>query len=99
MRRSVFPLKRRRYSASEHCTGVVYNIAAALLIAGIYLVSTLGFRVETNRLVVLCICSHGCGRFLKFSGASRNQQLCARLREVNKPFPTCPENRKMRFLI
>ena len=39
----------------RQCTvpGLVYSIAAALLIAAVYLVCTLGLKIETDRLVVL----------------------------------------------
>ena len=48
-----FKTAQMQYVRQSTVPGVVYNIAAALLIAGIYLVSTLGLRVETDRLVVL----------------------------------------------
>ena len=44
---------RMRYVRLSATPGVVYSIAAALLIAAVYLVCTLGMRVETDRLVVL----------------------------------------------
>jgi len=48
-----FKTARMRYVRQSTVPGVVYAMAAALMIAGIYLVSTLGLRVETDRLVVL----------------------------------------------
>ena len=44
---------RMRYVRLSATPGVVYSVAAALLIAAVYLVCTLGMRVETDRLVVL----------------------------------------------
>ena len=44
---------RMRYVRLSAMPGVVYSVAAALLIAAVYLVCTLGMRVETDRLVVL----------------------------------------------
>ena len=48
-----FKTAQMRYARQSSVPGVVYSIAAALLISGIYLVCTLGLRVETDRLVVL----------------------------------------------
>lgn len=42
-----------RYIGLSTVPGVVYSVAAALLIAAVYLVCTLGMQVETDRLVVL----------------------------------------------
>lgn len=44
---------RMRYVRLSATPGVVYSVAAALLIAAVYLVCTLGMRLETDRLVVL----------------------------------------------
>lgn len=44
---------RMRYVRLSATPGVVYSVAAALLIAAVYLVCTLGMRVGTDRLVVL----------------------------------------------
>ena len=44
---------RMRYVRLSATPGVVYSVAAALLIAAVYLVCTLGMRVEIERLVVL----------------------------------------------
>lgn len=48
-----FKTARMRYVRQSTVPGFVYTLAAALLIAGLYLVSTLGLRVEPDRLVVL----------------------------------------------
>ena len=48
-----FKTARMKYVHQSTVPGVVYSVAAALLIAGVYLVSTLGLRVGTDRLVVL----------------------------------------------
>ena len=48
-----FKTAQMRYVRQSSVPSLVYSIAAALLIAGIYLVCTLGLRVETDRLVVL----------------------------------------------
>ncbi len=48
-----FKTARMRYVRQSTVPGVVYSVAAALLIVGVYLVSTLGLQVETDRLVVL----------------------------------------------
>ena len=48
-----FKLARMRYVRLCSVPGVVYSVAASLLIAGVYLVCTLGLRVETDRLVIL----------------------------------------------
>ena len=48
-----FKTARMKYIRQSSVPGVVYSVAAALLIAGVYLVCTLGMRVETDRLVVL----------------------------------------------
>ncbi len=48
-----FKTARMRYVRQSTVPGVVYAVAAALLIAVLYWVSTLGLRVETDRLVVL----------------------------------------------
>ena len=41
------------YARRSSVPSVVYSVAAALLIAAVYLVCTLGLRVETDRLVIL----------------------------------------------
>lgn len=48
-----FKSARMRYVRLCSVPGVVYSVAASLLIAGVYLVCTLGLRVETDRLVIL----------------------------------------------
>ena len=48
-----FKAAHMRYVRLSATPGVVYSVAAALLIAAVYLVCTLGLRVETDRLVVL----------------------------------------------
>ncbi len=48
-----FKTARMKYVRQSSVPGVVYSIAAALLIACVYLVCTLGMRVETDRLVIL----------------------------------------------
>ncbi len=48
-----FKTARLRYVRQSSVPGVVYSVAAALLIAAVYLVCTLGLRVETDHLVVL----------------------------------------------
>jgi ABC-type multidrug transport system fused ATPase/permease subunit len=48
-----FKTARLHYVRLSTVPGVVYAVAAALLIAAVYLVSTQGLRVETDRLVVL----------------------------------------------
>ncbi|MDI9470982.1 MAG: ABC transporter ATP-binding protein [Bacillota bacterium] len=48
-----FKTARMRYVRQSSVPGVLYSVAAALLVAGIYLVSSLGLRVEIDRLVVL----------------------------------------------
>ncbi|MDI9520809.1 MAG: ABC transporter ATP-binding protein [Bacillota bacterium] len=48
-----FKTARMRYVRQSTVPGFVYTLAAALLIAGLYLVSTLGLRVSPDRLVVL----------------------------------------------
>ena len=48
-----FKTTRMRYVRQSTMPGVVYSVAAALLIAAVYLVCTLGLKVETDRLVVL----------------------------------------------
>ena len=48
-----FVTARLRYVRQCTVPGLVYSIAAALLIAAVYLVCTLGLKIETDRLVVL----------------------------------------------
>ena len=48
-----FKSAQMRYARLSATPGVIYSVAAALLIAAVYLVCTLGLRVETDRLVVL----------------------------------------------
>ena len=48
-----FKSAQMRYVRLSATPGVVYSVAAALLIAAVYLVCTLGLRIETDRLVVL----------------------------------------------
>lgn len=50
---SSFQTARMRYVRQTTVPGVVYAVSAALLIVLVYLVSTLGLQVETDRLVVL----------------------------------------------
>ncbi len=48
-----FKTARMRYVRQCSVPGVVYSLAAAVMIALVYLVCTLGLKVETDRLVVL----------------------------------------------
>lgn len=48
-----FKSAQMRYARLSATPGVIYSVAAALLIAVVYLVCTLGLRIETDRLVVL----------------------------------------------
>ena len=48
-----FKTARMKYVRQSSVPGVVYSLAAAVMIALVYLVCTLGLKVETDRLVVL----------------------------------------------
>ncbi len=48
-----FMTARMKYVRQSSVPGVVYSLAAAVMIALVYLVCTLGMKVETDRLVVL----------------------------------------------
>ena len=48
-----FMTARMKYVRQSSVPGVVYSLAAAVMIALVYLVCTLGLKVETDRLVVL----------------------------------------------
>lgn len=48
-----FKTARMKYVRQSSVPGVVYSLAAAVMIALMYLVCTLGLKVETDRLVVL----------------------------------------------
>ena len=48
-----FKTARMTYIKQSSVPGVVYSLAAAVMIALVYLVCTLGLKVETDRLVVL----------------------------------------------
>ena len=48
-----FKTARMKYVRQSSVPGVVYSLAAAVMIALVYLVCTLGMKVETDRLVVL----------------------------------------------
>lgn len=50
---AAFKTARMKYVRQSSVPGVVYSLAAAVMIALVYLVCTLGLKVETDRLVVL----------------------------------------------
>ena len=50
---TAFKTARMKYVRQSSVPGVVYSLAAAVMIALVYLVCTLGLKVETDRLVVL----------------------------------------------
>lgn len=50
---AAFKTARMKYVRQSSVPGVVYSLAAAVMIALMYLVCTLGLKVETDRLVVL----------------------------------------------
>lgn len=50
---AAFKTARMKYVRESSVPGVVYSLAAAVMIALVYLVCTLGLKVETDRLVVL----------------------------------------------
>ena len=50
---TAFKTARMKYVRQSSVPGVVYSLAAAVMIALMYLVCTLGLKVETDRLVVL----------------------------------------------
>ena len=50
---TAFKTARMKYVRQSSVPGVVYSLAAAVMIALVYLVGTLGLKVETDRLVVL----------------------------------------------
>ena len=50
---TAFKTARMKYVRQSSVPGVVYSLAAAVMIALVYLVCTLGVKVETDRLVVL----------------------------------------------
>ena len=50
---TAFKTSRMKYVRQSSVPGVVYSLAAAVMIALVYLVCTLGLKVETDRLVVL----------------------------------------------
>jgi ABC-type multidrug transport system fused ATPase/permease subunit len=74
--------------------GVVYAVAAALLIAAVYLVSTQGLRVETDRLVVLVyVFARLWPLFSSFQGRIQAINSCVPAYEkLNEAFSDlCPE--------
>ena len=50
---TAFKTARMKYVRQSSVPGVVYSLAAVVMIALVYLVCTLGLKVETDRLVVL----------------------------------------------
>ena len=50
---AAFKTARMKYVRQSSVPGVVYSLAAVVMIALVYLVCTLGLKVETDRLVVL----------------------------------------------
>ena len=50
---TTFKTARMKYVRQSSVPGVVYSLAAVVMIALVYLVCTLGLKVETDRLVVL----------------------------------------------
>ena len=78
-----FKTAQMQYVRQSTVPGVVYNIAAALLIEVLYLVSTLGLRVKTDRLVVLVYLFARLWPFSQvFRGASKESTVVCPLREV-----------------